>query len=229
MCVWGHVCIPPVCTSLAHRCLSDWVWAQVPSFVHMRGGPSKHVLVCVCMSPSVLVCPGPEDGFVGLCVLRATCEACICTRKPQHRYTYVCVGECMVSICLGLNGYEWLYVCVTWGPCILRCPLAHVGFRNGRLGSSGSRAGERQSRGGKFALSCTRVQGCVHIQARSVHRTHRCTSVRALKSHSWFLHTPSGPGQVGRTHLTLLFRWSAVGSSRARPAGTGGPVGSGCC
>lgn len=146
MCVWGHVCIPPVCTSLAHRCLSDWVWAQVPSFVHMPGGPSKHVLVCVCMSPSVLVCPGPEDGFVGLCVLRATCEACICTRKPQHRYTYVCVGECMVSICLGLNGYEWLYVCVTWGPCILRCPLAHVGFRNGRLGSSGSRAGERQRR-----------------------------------------------------------------------------------
>lgn len=31
------------------------------------------------------------------------------------------------------------------------------------------------------------------------------------------------------TYLTLLLRWSAAGSSRARPVGRGGPVGSGCC
>lgn len=32
-----------------------------------------------------------------------------------------------------------------------------------------------------------------------------------------------------KTHLTLLLRWSVAGSSRARPVGRGGPVGSGCC
>lgn len=52
------------------------------------------------------------------------------------------------------------------------------------------------------------------------------TSIRHLRACSWPLVTPAG---AGSTDLTLLFRWSAGGRSRARPAGTGGPVGSGCC
>ena len=55
----------------------------------------------------------------------------------------------------------------------------------------------------------------------------RSTSIHALKAHLGPLHALSGVGDS--TDLMLLFRWSAAGSSRARPAGTGGPVGSGCC
>lgn len=32
-----------------------------------------------------------------------------------------------------------------------------------------------------------------------------------------------------KMHLTLLLRCSVAGSSRAKPVGRGGPVGSGCC
>lgn len=59
---------------------------------------------------------------------------------------------------------------------------------------------------------------------------HTFTSIRALEARARPPHTPSGAGLRGNgAHLTLLFRWSAAGSSRASPAGTGGPVGSGCC
>lgn len=57
-----------------------------------------------------------------------------------------------------------------------------------------------------------------------MHKMHVHTSLCALN------HTHPGVGLgVAKAHLTLLLRWSAVGSSRARPVGMGGPVGSGCC
>ena len=110
---------------------------------------------------------------------------------------------------------------VVRGLCIPRCLLAHMGFSGGRLVDSGGRAGETPS-------TCTERRE--HTRARCVHRMHTCTNICALKARAWPLHTPSGAGLRGDgAHLTLLFRWSAAGSSRARPAGTGGPVGSGCC
>lgn len=98
-------------------------------------------------------------------------------------------------------------------------PATHVGLSDGRLGQWEQR--ESASRGGASDPSRAGVQSCVNTHVHKHTRSEATLVAPAC--------TVQGGAGVGRTHLTLLFRGSAAGSSTARPAGTGGPVGSGCC
>lgn len=89
-------------------------------------------------------------------------------------------------------------------------------------------AQELLSRGSSSTFPRLCAELCRHLSAQGRCGIHMRTSFCALE-HPWGVRTlGAGWAGAGRTHLTL-FRWSAAGSSRARPAGMGGPVGSGCC